>query len=234
MNHRSLLVVIVVVAIVAAFIGWASTAAADHTFTEIDTTWAGLPPPTSGSLTVAVAGLDDAQTREALRTWNAAVGWELFTLTAGRQDVVIAGGDSNNARSSARHCKVTVYNNAAVMIAHELGHCLGLADHLAPSCEPEAYRGLMSYCTGHYRINGADLAALRRLGYRTTCTVTVQNGGPLSAVVSRGACSVSDVLTRTNADIVWALVDGRWEWGPRGVLDDLTGTYALYAAGGTE
>ena len=230
MKHRTL---IVVIAIVAAFIGWASAADADHTFSEIDTTWAGLPPP-SGSLTVAVAGLDDAQTRDAIRTWNAAVGWELFTLTAGRADIVIAGGDDNYARPSARLCEVTVHNNAAVTISHELGHCLGLADHLAPACEPEAYRGLMSYCTGHYRINGADLAALRRLGYRTTCTVTVQNGGPLSAVVSRGACSVSDVLTRTNADIVWALVDGRWEWGPRGVLDDLTGTYALYAAGGTE
>ena len=64
MKHRTL---IVVIAIVAAFIGWAS-AAAD------DTIWAGLPPP-SGSLTVTVAGLDDAQTREAIRTWNAAVGW---------------------------------------------------------------------------------------------------------------------------------------------------------------
>ena len=229
MKHRSL---IVVIAIVAAFIGWASAADADHTFSEIDTTWAGLPPP-SGSLTVAVAGLDDAQTRDAIRTWNAAVGWELFTLTAGRADIVIAGGDDNYARPSARLCEVTVYNNAAVTIAHELGHCLGLADHLAPSCEPEAYRGLMSYCTV-MRINGTDLAALRRLGYRTTCTVTVQNGGPLFAVVTRGACSVSDVLTRTNADIVWALVDGRWEWGPRGVLADLIGTYALYAAGGTE
>ena len=230
MKHRTL---IVVIAIVAAFIGGASAADADHTFSEIDTTWAGLPPTPSGSLTVAVAGLDDAQTREALRAWNAAAGWELFTLTAGRADVIIAGGDGNYARASARLCEVTVYNNAAVTIAHELGHCLGLADHLAPSCEPEAYRGLMSYCTV-MRINGADLAALRRLGYRTVCAVTVQNGGPLSAVVSRGACSVSDVLARTEADIVWALVDGRWEWGPLGTLDDLTGTYALYAAGGTE
>ena len=223
MRHRTL---IVVFAIVAAFIGWAS-AAAD------DTIWAGLPPP-SGSLTVTVAGLDDAQTRDAIRTWNAAVGWDLFALaTTPGADVVIAGGDGNYARPSARLCEVTVYNNAAVTISHELGHCLGLADHLAPSCEPEAYRGLMSYCTVQ-RINGADLAALRRLGYRTICAVAVQNGGPLSAVVTRGACSVSDVLARTNAVIVWALVDGRWEWGPLGTLDDLIGTYALYAAGGTE
>ena len=206
---------------------------ADHTFGESPPPYnelRALPPPLdSASHTVAVLGLDDAQTRDALRTWNAAVGWELFAIVADGADVTIEGGARSYAEVSATRCQVTVHNNAADAIAHELGHCIGLNDHLVPACEPEAYRGLMSYCAGRKRINSGDLAALRRLGYATTCTVTVQSEGQLAAVVTRGACSIDDVLARTGGGVVWALAEGLWEWGPHGPLTDIIGTYALVA-----
>ena len=142
---------------------------ADHSFGERpDSYWAGLPPPAPGeSITVSVSGLDDAATKAAIRRWNAAVWWPLFTLVAGGgADIVVRPGAATYTRPGGTHCEVAVKTNRAVFLTHELDHCLGLADHTAPACEDEVYRGIMSYCWLTSRIAAADLAALGRLGFR--------------------------------------------------------------------
>ena len=144
---------------------------ADHSFGESarpDSYWAGLPPPAPGeSITVSVSGLDDAATKAAIRRWNAAVWWPLFTLVSGAgADIVVRPGAATYTRPGVAHCEVAVKTNRAVFLTHELGHCLGLADHTAPACEDEVYRGIMSYCWLTSRIAAADLAALGRLGFR--------------------------------------------------------------------
>ena len=163
-------IIVMLIAMLAAVVPASAVTFADHAFSESagpDSYWIGLAPPgDGGSLTVAVSGLDARPVRKAIRAWNAAAGTDLFELVSGpAADITIRPGSGTYARPMPDGCAIIIHTNHSAFVTHELGHCLGLADHPAPACEGESYRGIMSYCWRTARIADADIAAIRRLGH---------------------------------------------------------------------
>jgi hypothetical protein len=127
-----------------------------------------------------------------LARWNKAAGWRLFVAVATTPDVkYVRGGPTYvvGLPSNTKPFASCVIHYAAFdqhELTHEIGHCLGLADHVRwvanmtrwinPSqCDrPDkplysAYHGVMSYCdwtTERQWFGAGDVALLHRAGYR--------------------------------------------------------------------
>ncbi|MBI4064591.1 MAG: hypothetical protein HY401_09885 [Elusimicrobia bacterium] len=141
----------------------------------------------------------------AINAWNALAGWELFRQTRdqGAADVkVYATGNISLAKHGTAYiwpsltepyysCRIYLYGayEETMTLQHELGHCLGFADHVTPwylesnpkkagvvkVCDQanhpqySPYKGIMSYCTQNLapqEIFGADdLLMLLEAGY---------------------------------------------------------------------
>lgn len=84
-----------------------------------------------------------------------------------KPDVTIRAGKRSQAMyaTGTQPCRIEVKNAVEIVITHELGHCLGLSDHLWPECEDDEYRGIMSYCSTHWGVSVDDVAALEGVGY---------------------------------------------------------------------
>lgn len=109
-----------------------------------------------------VAGVEDL-----VSPWNLLAGWELFVITCDSPDVTFREAPATwveaNYLSPFSHCTIHAAEFDTNLLRHELGHCLGFADHvraeeLAPQlinaaiCDDPStphylsYRGIMSYC----------------------------------------------------------------------------------------
>lgn len=131
---------------------------------------------------------------KVIRPWNRLAGWKLFRITPerSRADVRFRRSDRTWVRCSPsyteafRRCVVFTATSSAHVLRHEIGHTLGLADHVRASAYPEgkqvnarvcddpdhpayrAYRGVMSYCDWDretHWFGRADERMLRRAGY---------------------------------------------------------------------
>ena len=166
------------VALVAAalFVGIPS-AAADHGYGQPQATW---------PITVQADGRVRAL-RRAVAGWNRTAGRPIFRLAREGATVTFAIDGQAWTEFLPSHdryvpglepCIVHLPPRAGTRtVQHELGHCLGFADHVRAWYQPKLvtagrvcdysarpqYRGIMSYCT--YRLTGNDRAMLRGAGY---------------------------------------------------------------------
>ena len=153
--------------------------------------------------TVSVgAGVDPALVHSAMKEWNDAFG-AVFVAAAnsGRGADVEVVADSSTwveLPCSSTHSIVHVGGRTDLVywLTHELGHSLGLADHIRViddasryinpgRCPEDAYDGVMSYCTPRARWFGADDGEMMR-------TLFPQLAGPSAA----GATSPLQLLAR--------------------------------------
>ncbi len=120
------------------------------------------------------AGVDVALARSAMDEWNTAFGAvfvEVAPSVIERPDVEIVMDSSTWVELPCRTNHSTVHlggqTNLAYWLTHELGHTLGLADHIRlvddgsryinpGHCPQDGYDGVMSYCTPRERWFGAD------------------------------------------------------------------------------
>lgn len=129
-----------------------------------------------------------------VRPWNTMAGWKLLrpARRRGHADVLILPGSSTWVQCSPSYtdayegCVVWTASSHTETLQHELGHTLGLADHIVLSmddgrhvnprvCDEELderfspYRGVMSYCSWNSGYAGwfgeADHRMLAEAGY---------------------------------------------------------------------
>lgn len=113
--------------------------------------------------------------------WNELAGWRLFVISCDRPDITFVPDAVTWTQATYlkpfTYCRIHYASPLVRSIQHEIGHCLGFADHVETgnghggrwvnpgSCA--GYRGVMSYCDwdGRHWFGEDDHAMLSRAGY---------------------------------------------------------------------
>lgn len=156
-------------------------AAAHHQLPDLEP-WPEYP------LTVGPASLGAVE--EAADVWNRLAGRQLFTVVEAvdtETDVFVSYTSTGVSAADPRwtdedgrlHCSVSLAHGGTNTLVHELGHCLGFADHLygwqyerqkgngpAVCDDPDHpafsnYEGIMSYCHTHIGLSDEDITLAR-------------------------------------------------------------------------
>lgn len=160
-RHLSLLWPLATAALV---VGLASPASASHAFAAES----GFDKARFGRSSILMC--DDSgqiDLSQVIAPWNRTAGWELFAVSCAAPDVVFRSGVTTWVQADYLGpflgCTIHVADYGVETLRHELGHCLGFADHVyrgqdrtvwvnAAVCDDPShpaympYRGVMSYC----------------------------------------------------------------------------------------
>lgn len=151
--------------------------------------------------------------------WNRLAGWQLFALSCEHPDVTYVGDRvtwvETTYRQSFTHCRIHYASPMTKVHQHEIGHCLGFADHVAPGGDDSrwvnaqqcaGYRGVMSYCdwNGQAWFGDDDRAMLILAGYAAPAPVGTEArdsraAGPLTPVATDGG-PATDADARPSAE----------------------------------
>lgn len=152
-------------------------AAADHLFSVAS----GFEQARNGRESLRVCAPADIDSEGVIAPWNGLAGWELFVLSCDAPDITFSPAaatwvEADYERPFTR-CRIH-YSTASTMIQrHEIGHCLGFADHVRPWEQgPDKwvgekpcgdYAGVMSYCTWNEQhwFGDDDFLMLAEAGY---------------------------------------------------------------------
>lgn len=183
---------------VAGLAATAGTASADHSFSAE----AGF----ERSSTIRVSRTSGIDVNAVVAPWNRIAGRTLFAVVDSDPQITFRPAAVSFAQPSPAYasrytsCTVNYAETTSFTLSHELGHCLGFADHVDVAshnayyvnpaiCDAvgntifSSYKGVMSYCSWQ---SGAafgreDRAMLVNAGYVTVATATTTVAAPTVA-----------------------------------------------------
>jgi hypothetical protein len=152
-------------------------AQAHHSFGNLS----GFAKAREGRESITLCAPPAIEGESVIAPWNELAGWGLFRLSCEKPDIIFVSDRATWVQATYlqpfTNCRIHYASVSTRVHQHEIGHCLGFADHVPPgqlhrlgsvnAGECAGYRGVMSYCDwgGRHWFGDDDREMLVRAGY---------------------------------------------------------------------